>query len=67
MEGNPATHTMPEEPENEQGVIQLAHFEIPNTLKRIEDPEDPNHITFVAEPIETGFGHTLGNSCAVCS
>lgn len=62
MEGNPATHTMPEEPENEQGVIQLAHFEIPNTLKRIEDPEDPNHITFVAEPIETGFGHTLGNS-----
>ena len=47
---------------NEQEVIELAHFEIPNTLKRIEDPEDPNHITFIAEPIETGFGHTLGNS-----
>ena len=46
----------------EQGPIKLAHFEIPNTLKRIADPEDPNHVTFIAEPIETGFGHTLGNS-----
>lgn len=43
-------------------VIQLAHFEIPNTLKRIEDPQDANHVTFIAEPVETGFGHTLGNS-----
>ncbi len=43
-------------------VIQLAHFEIPNTLQRIEDPNDANHVTFIAEPIETGFGHTLGNS-----
>lgn len=46
----------------EQKVIQLAYFEIPDTLRRIEDPEDPNHVTFIAEPIETGFGHTLGNS-----
>lgn len=46
----------------EQGTIKLAHFEIPNTLKRIEDPADANHIQFIAEPIETGFGHTLGNS-----
>lgn len=46
----------------EQGTIKLAHFEIPNTLKRIEDPTDANHIQFIAEPIETGFGHTLGNS-----
>ena len=53
---------MSDELNNEQEVIELAHFEIPNTLKRIEDPEDPNHITFIAEPIETGFGHTLGNS-----
>ncbi len=64
MEGNPATpHTiMSDEQKDEKAVIQLAHFEIPNTLKRIEDPEDANHITFVAEPIETGFGYTLGNS-----
>ena len=46
----------------EKEVIQLAHFEIPDTLKRVEDPHDPNHVTFIAEPIETGFGHTLGNS-----
>lgn len=53
---------MPEEQKEEQGTIRLAHFEIPNTLKRIEDPEDANHVTFIAAPIETGFGHTLGNS-----
>ena len=53
---------MSDEIKDEQGVIQLAHFEIPNTLKVIEDQEDANHLTFIAEPIETGFGHTLGNS-----
>ncbi len=53
---------MSEEQTDNQGVIQLAHFEIPNHLERIADPADPNHLTFVAEPIETGFGHTLGNS-----
>ena len=46
----------------EKEVIQLAHFEIPDKLTRIEDPADANHVTFIAEPIETGFGHTLGNS-----
>ena len=34
---------------NEQEVIELAHFEIPNTLKRIEDPEDPNQ----SRPLES--------------
>ena len=53
---------MPENDNEEQKVIQLAYFEIPDTLERIEDPKDPNHVTFIAEPIETGFGHTLGNS-----
>ncbi len=53
---------MSDELKDEKEVIQLAHFEIPSSLKRIEDPEDANHITFIAEPIETGFGYTLGNS-----
>ncbi len=53
---------MSDELNEEKEVIQLAHFEIPSSLKRIEDPEDANHITFIAEPIETGFGYTLGNS-----
>ncbi len=64
MKGNPATPytIMSDELNEEKEVIQLAHFEIPSSLKRIEDPEDANHITFIAEPIETGFGYTLGNS-----
>ncbi|MGN0873824.1 MAG: DNA-directed RNA polymerase subunit alpha [Akkermansia sp.] len=50
------------EEQNDKEVIQLAYFEIPNQLQRVQDPEDPNHVTFIAEPVETGFGHTLGNS-----
>ena len=50
------------EEHNDKEVIQLAYFEIPNQLQRVQDPEDPNHVTFIAEPVETGFGHTLGNS-----
>ncbi len=52
---------MSEETQDKE-VIQLAHFEIPSSLQRIADPNDENHVTFIAEPIETGFGHTLGNS-----
>lgn len=48
--------------QQEEPAIQLAHFEIPTSLQRIVDPNDVNHVTFIAEPIETGFGHTLGNS-----
>ncbi len=64
MKGNPATPNtiMSDELNEEKEVIQLAHFEIPSSLKRVEDPEDPNHVQFIAEPIETGFGYTLGNS-----
>ena len=64
MRGNPVNPhtTMSDIQKEEKEVIQLAHFEIPDTLRRIDDPEDPNHTTFIAEPIETGFGHTLGNS-----
>lgn len=42
--------------------ITLGRFEIPNRLEKIEDAMDPNHVTFVAEPFENGYGHTLGNS-----
>ena len=50
------------EEQDAKEVIQLAYFEIPNKLQRVQDPEDANHVTFIAEPVETGFGHTLGNS-----
>lgn len=42
--------------------ITLGRFEIPNRLEKIEDLNDANHVTFVAEPFENGYGHTLGNS-----
>lgn len=35
---------------------------VPSRLEKIEDPNDANHLTFVAEPFENGYGHTLGNS-----
>lgn len=65
MRGNPAypiPHMSDTTNTEEKEVVKLAHFEIPDTLRRVDDPEDPNHTTFIAEPIETGFGHTLGNS-----
>ena len=40
----------------------LGRFEIPSRLEKIEDALDPNHVTFIAEPFENGYGHTLGNS-----
>lgn len=43
-------------------VTVLSRFEVPSHLEKIEDPENPNRLTFVAEPFENGFGHTLGNS-----
>ncbi|MEG1070323.1 MAG: DNA-directed RNA polymerase subunit alpha [Akkermansia sp.] len=45
-----------------ENVTLLSRFEIPNTLEKIEDTANPNHLTFIAEPFENGFGHTLGNS-----
>ena len=46
----------------QENVTILSRFELPNRLEKIEDPENPNHLTFVAEPFENGYGHTLGNS-----
>lgn len=43
-------------------ITTLSRFEIPSVLEKIEDTENKNHLTFVAEPFENGFGHTLGNS-----
>ena len=32
----------------ETAVTTLARFEVPSRLEKIEDPNDPNHLTFVA-------------------
>lgn len=49
-------------PVEETDVTTLGRFELPRNLEKIEDPNDPNHMTFVADPFENGYGHTLGNS-----
>jgi DNA-directed RNA polymerase subunit alpha len=41
---------------------RLAKFELPKTLTKIEETATPTYAQFVAEPFETGYGHTLGNS-----
>lgn len=48
--------------ETESKGLTLARFEIPNSLEKIVYDDNPNHVTFIAEPFENGFGHTLGNS-----
>ncbi|QQL43774.1 DNA-directed RNA polymerase subunit alpha [Sulfuriroseicoccus oceanibius] len=40
----------------------LARFELPNRLVKNEDTATDTFATFVAEPFESGFGHTIGNS-----
>lgn len=41
---------------------RLAKFELPKRLTKNEDTATPTYAVFTAEPFETGYGHTLGNS-----
>jgi DNA-directed RNA polymerase subunit alpha len=42
--------------------IRLARFEMPQRLARDEETATETYAKFIAEPFETGYGHTLGNS-----
>lgn len=42
--------------------IRLGRFEIPNRLEKDESSATPVYASFMAEPFEAGYGHTLGNS-----
>lgn len=42
--------------------IRLARFEVPNHLTRDEETATSTYAKFIAEPFESGYGHTLGNS-----
>jgi DNA-directed RNA polymerase subunit alpha len=42
--------------------IRLRKFELPNKLVKEENTATETYARFVAEPFETGYGHTLGNS-----
>ena len=41
--------------------IRLGHFEKPDKLTKSDD-SDNKYAKYAAEPFETGFGHTIGNS-----
>jgi DNA-directed RNA polymerase subunit alpha len=41
---------------------RLGKFELPNRLVKVEDTATDTFATFQAEPFETGYGHTIGNS-----
>ena len=42
--------------------IRLGRFEMPKSLHKEESADKPNFATFTAEPFESGYGHTIGNS-----
>ena len=41
---------------------RLGKFELPNRLIKVEETASDTFAVFQAEPFETGYGHTLGNS-----
>jgi DNA-directed RNA polymerase subunit alpha len=41
---------------------RLGKFELPKRLVKIEDTATDTYAMFVAEPFETGYGHTIGNA-----
>ena len=41
---------------------RLGKFELPNRLVKVDDTASDTFATFQAEPFETGYGHTIGNS-----
>ncbi|MEW6305149.1 MAG: DNA-directed RNA polymerase subunit alpha [Verrucomicrobiota bacterium] len=42
--------------------VRLGRFEMPKRLVKDEATATPTYAKFVAEPFETGYGHTIGNS-----
>jgi len=42
--------------------VRLGRFEMPKRLTKDEDTATDKFARFIAEPFETGYGHTIGNS-----
>lgn len=42
--------------------VRLGRFEMPKRLVKEESCSTPTYAKFIAEPFETGYGHTIGNS-----
>jgi DNA-directed RNA polymerase subunit alpha len=43
-------------------AVRLGRFEMPKRLVKEEANATPTYAKFIAEPFETGYGHTIGNS-----
>ncbi|MCP5536530.1 MAG: DNA-directed RNA polymerase subunit alpha [Akkermansiaceae bacterium] len=48
--------------EDTDTAFKLDRFELPNRLTKNEDTESETYAQFTAEPFESGYGHTIGNS-----
>ena len=42
--------------------VRLGRFEMPKRLQKDDSTATPTYAKFIAEPFETGYGHTVGNS-----
>lgn len=42
--------------------VRLGRFEMPKRLSKDENTSTDTYAKFIAEPFETGYGHTIGNS-----
>ena len=42
--------------------VRLGRFEMPKRLTKDESTATDTYAKFIAEPFETGYGHTIGNS-----
>ena len=42
--------------------VRLGRFEMPKRLQKEDSSATPTYAKFIAEPFETGYGHTIGNS-----
>ena len=42
--------------------VRLGRFEMPKRLTKEEETATDKYAKFIAEPFETGYGHTIGNS-----
>src|SRR5213596_340736 len=42
--------------------VRLGRFEMPKRLTKDDTTATPTYAKFIAEPFETGYGHTIGNS-----
>ncbi|MGK0237298.1 MAG: DNA-directed RNA polymerase subunit alpha [Verrucomicrobiia bacterium] len=40
---------------------RIGKFELPNRLVKVEEGSSATYATFIAEPFEAGYGHTIGN------